>query len=382
MARLATCIPLSGGSPEDYLSVAKSIGADLTIAGPEAPLVAGVADLFHQHSLHLFGPSRAAARLEGSKIFAKRVMSAARIPTARYVEADTVDQALEALPRFEYPIVIKADGLAAGKGVILAGDLHEARAAIELLTTQFGPRLILEEFLEGEEASFIVLCDGRHALPLAPAQDHKRVFDGDQGPNTGGMGSYSDDRILDPNQIQEVMDLIIHPLLDYLASSGTPFLGFLYAGLMLTSAGPKVLEFNVRLGDPEAQSLLHRLRGGLLEAVTAAVRGSMQGYSLDWDSRPSVCVVLAAEGYPSAVRSGDTIEGIAAAEATGATVFHAGTRLVDARLVTAGGRVLGVTHTGGDLAAAIQNTYRAVSCIHFPGMHFRKDIGKKGLRRW
>ncbi|MBL8233041.1 MAG: phosphoribosylamine--glycine ligase [Bryobacterales bacterium] len=382
IARHATCLPAGASRPEDFLAAAKSIGADLTIAGPEAPLVAGVADLFHQHGLLFFGPTAAAARLEGSKLFAKQVMSAAAIPTARYEEAYSVEQARDALSRFEYPLVLKADGLAAGKGVIIARNPQEAGEALNSLTATLGTRLVIEEFLEGEEASFIVIADGKNALALDASQDHKTIFDGDQGPNTGGMGAYSDGRILTADQTAIVMDTVIQPTLDYMASAGTPFSGFLYAGIMMTTAGPQVLEYNVRLGDPETQSLLHRLRGGFSDALVAAARGDLAGHSLDWSADPSVCVVLAAQGYPGTVRTADPIHGISDAESLGATVFHAGTRLEGSTLVTAGGRVLGVTASGNDLATAITTTYRAVERIRFDGMQYRKDIGKKGLKRW
>lgn len=382
IAHGAACLDPGGSSPQHYLAVAQALQPDLTIVGPEAPLVAGVADLFRQHKLPIFGPTAAAAQLEGSKVFAKRVMVNAGIPTAQYEEVHSLEQARAALQRFTFPVVLKADGLAAGKGVIIANTPEEADSALISLTTTLGGHLVIEEFLQGEEASFIVIADGKRAIPLDASQDHKTIFDHDTGPNTGGMGAYCDGRVLTPDATESIMCSVIQPALDYMAAQGTPFTGFLYAGLMLTADGTKVLEFNVRLGDPETQSLLHRVEGGFAEALSAAAKGDLSGQTLQWNPKPSVCVVLAAHGYPGHVRVGDAITGIDAAESTGATVFQAGTRVQDGVLQTAGGRVLGVTASGNDLASAITNTYRAVDCIRFDGMQYRKDIGKKGLKRW
>jgi phosphoribosylamine--glycine ligase len=382
IANHATCLDPGGTSPAHYLTVAKSIQPDLTIVGPEAPLVAGVTDLFQQYGLRVFGPTAEAAKLEGSKLFAKRVMVEAKIPTAQYQEVHSLDDARRALSRFTFPVVLKADGLAAGKGVVIAETPVQAEAALAHLTSTLGASLVIEEFLRGEEASFIVITDGTRAIPLDASQDHKTIFDNDTGPNTGGMGAYCDGRILSHAESTAIMASVIQPALDYMRHAGAPFTGFLYAGLMMTAHGPKVLEFNVRLGDPETQSLLHRIRGGFSASLYAAARGDISGHALDWSPNPSVCVVLAAAGYPGTVRTGDTIEGIPAAEDTGATVFQAGTRLTNGQLQTAGGRVLGVTASGNDLATAITNTYRAIDCIHFDGMQYRKDIGRKGLKRW
>lgn len=382
IAQIATCIPLSDGSPEEYLSAAESEDIDLTIVGPEAPLVAGTVDLFRSHGRKIFGPTQAAAQLEGSKAFAKEVMTQAGVPTARHVTATDAESYARALDEIGCPCAIKADGLAAGKGVILVQTRDEAEAAIATLTKSVGPRLVIEELLTGEEVSFIVLSDGTHVLPLDASQDHKRIFDDDQGPNTGGMGSYSDGRILTPQQTTQVLEAAVFPVIDYLHRTGTPFTGFLYAGLMMTAEGPKVLEYNVRLGDPETQSLLHRIKGGFANALNAAASGDLSGTSLEWKGEPSVCVVLASAGYPEKARTGDTISGIAEAEASGAAVFHAGTRLNRKRLETGGGRVLGVTASGTNLPGAIANAYRATAAIHFEGMQYRKDIGRKGLKRW
>jgi phosphoribosylamine--glycine ligase len=354
----------------DYLGVAESLEPDLTVVGPEGPLVAGVVDQFRSAGRLIFGPTQENAQLEGSKIYAKEFMQRTGIPTARFLRTETESAAVEALKRFDLPVVIKADGLAAGKGVIIAHDHPQALDAIRTL----GPRLVIEEFLTGEEVSFIVVSDGRTAIPLEATQDHKTVGDGDTGPNTGGMGAYCDGRILSRSEIAVVMDTIISPVI-----AATGFTGFLYAGLMMTPAGPKVIEFNVRLGDPETQPLMLRLQSPLGETLAAAARSELGGATLEWKSAPSVCVVLAAAGYPGTPRTGDPIHGI---ETCGALVFHAGTRLGSAGLETAGGRVLGVTASAPDLESAIAKTYGAVERIQFNGMHYRHDIAKKGLKRW
>ncbi|MGH9664589.1 MAG: phosphoribosylamine--glycine ligase [Bryobacteraceae bacterium] len=354
----------------DYPALAESLGVDFTVVGPEAPLVDGVVDRFRARGLRIFGPNQEAARLEASKIHSKDFMQRAGIPTARYARAGTTQEAHEALADLGFPVVVKADGLAAGKGVVVAENRAQADAAI----AQLGPRLVLEEFLEGEEVSFIVLSDGRHVLPLEATQDHKRVGDGDTGPNTGGMGAYCDGRILTDAATRRILDTIIEPAV---AQSG--FTGFLYAGLMMTPDGPKVLEFNVRLGDPETQPLMHRLNSDFGAILDAAIAGELNRVQLAWHPDPSVCVILAASGYPGTSRSGDLIHGI---ERCGTTVFQAGTKRTQDGLRTAGGRVLGVTSSGPDLDSAIADTYAAVRKIHFAGAHYRNDIGAKGLKRW
>ena len=357
-------------STANYLEAAASVEPDLTVVGPEGPLVAGVVDQFRAAGRLIFGPIQDHAQLEGSKIYAKEFMQRVGIPTARFIRTESEAQAFEALKHFDYPVVIKADGLAGGKGVIIANDPSQADSAIRAL----GSRLVIEEFLTGEEVSFIVLSDGRTAIPLEATQDHKTVSDGDTGPNTGGMGAYCDGRILSRGEIDTVMDRIITPVI-----AATGFTGFLYAGLMMTAAGPKVIEFNVRLGDPETQPLMLRLKSPLGETLAQAARGELSGSTLEWHEDPSVCVVLAAAGYPGPPRTGDLIRGI---EDSGTLVFQAGTRAGPAGLETAGGRVLGITASGPDLASAIAATYAAVERIHFDGMHYRRDIGQKGLRRW
>jgi phosphoribosylamine--glycine ligase len=387
IARIGKCIAADSGNPAELLRLAESLQADLTVVGPEAPLVAGIVDAFRAAGRAIIGPSAAAAQLEGSKIFAKQFLNRTGIPTAAFIPVDNEADALASLDRFGFPVVLKADGLAAGKGVIVAQGRAEAESAIRGLLSgelvgKAGARLVIEEFLTGEEVSFIVLSDGRTAIPLEPTQDHKAVGDGDTGPNTGGMGAYCDSRILTAEERHVILDRVIAPAIDGMRAGGHPFTGFLYAGLMMTANGPKVLEFNVRLGDPECQPLMHRMNCDLAEVLMASAKGDLTGAHLAWRDEPSVCVVLAAFGYPGKVRTGDRIDGMEDAEALGATVFQAGTQLGPEGLVTAGGRVLGVTHSGPDLAAAIERAYAAAGRIRFDGMHYRKDIGQKGLKRW
>lgn len=364
VARLGKCITLAQ---------AEEMRPDLTVVGPEAPLVEGIVDRWRARGQRIVGPTQTASQLEGSKVFAKHFFVQSSIPTAGFVTAETPEEARKAINRFGFPVVLKADGLAAGKGVIIAHDRGEAEAALSTLKG----RLVVEEFLTGEEVSFIALCDGRDAVPLAPTQDHKAVFDADRGPNTGGMGAYCDSRILTAEQEKEILDRVIRPTVER-----TRFTGFLYAGLMMTEAGPKVLEFNVRLGDPETQPLMHRMASDFVPALMAAADGELAKTRLEWKPEPSVCVVLTSGGYPGAYKTGEAIGGIEEAEAAGATVFHAGTRIGANGLETAGGRVLGVTSSGTDLAAAIHRTYEAVRKVRFAGMHYRKDIGRKGLGRY
>jgi phosphoribosylamine--glycine ligase len=306
-------------------------------------------------------------------------MIRAGIPTARYRTVTSVEDARRALDEFGFPVVLKADGLAAGKGVVIAGDRAQAEEALPAL---LGSRLVVEEFLRGEEVSFICICDGTRAVPLQATQDHKAIFDGDKGPNTGGMGAYRDDRILTPEQSAEVMRTVVEPTLATMAAEGRPFSGFLYAGLMMTAAGVRVLEYNARLGDPETQPLMHGIASDFAQALLASARGDLRDAPpIEWNGGSSVCVVLAAHGYPGNVRTGDSIVGIEAAEALGATVFHAGTRLGSQGLETAGGRVLGVTASAADLQSAIASAYAAADRIRFDGMQRRSDIGAKGLLR-
>ncbi len=380
IARVAECLSPGGSTPDHYLRLATEIGADLTVVGPEAPLVAGVVDAFRARGLRIVGPTRAAAQLEGSKVFAKQFMARAGIPTARSVTVDNIEDARKQLGAFGYPVVLKADGLAAGKGVIIAQSKDEAEQAVGgllsgALVGTAGNRVVIEEFLTGEEVSFISLCDGKNAVALLPTQDHKAVFDGDRGPNTGGMGAYCDSRILDEPMTRRIMDTIVRPTVDCMAAEGAPFTGFLYAGLMMTAGGPKVLEFNVRLGDPETQPIMLRMQGDFAAVLAGEAAPA-------WTADPSVCVVLAAAGYPGKPRVGDVISGIEEAEAAGATVFQAGTRMGASGLETSGGRVLGITAPGATLQQAIAKAYAAAGHVHFEGAHYRTDIGAKGLRRW
>ena len=367
IATVANCLART-----DYLALARELTVDLAVVGPEVPLVAGVVDEFRAAGIPIVGPTAECARLEGSKLYSKRFMERIGIPTARFVTATNQHQAQDAFRLFNYPLVLKTDGLAAGKGVIIAQDLAEAREA----AAQLNYPLVIEEFLIGQEVSFIVLSDGKTAVPFEPSQDHKTAFDGDTGPNTGGMGAYSDSKILDVDQRDEVMKLVIEP-----AIAATGFTGFLYAGLMMTATGPKVLEFNVRLGDPETQPLMMRMTSDFGIALYAAATGTLQPQHFQWDPRPATCVVLASRGYPGAFPTDLPISGLS--KVHDATVFHAGTKRTQlSELVTSGGRVLGVTALGDDLRSSIDTVYAAIEKIHFSGMHYRKDIGAKGLRRY
>ncbi len=385
MAAVAECVPLESQTPERFLEVANLINADLTIVGPEAPLVAGIVDLFEAHGRKVFGPRREAAQLEGSKAFSKEFMARHGIPTARFQIFDSLAEARAALVRFDLPVVLKADGLAAGKGVVIAKTRAEAEAALEGLFSgdlvgAAGSRVIIEDFWRGEEVSFIAICDQDKALTLPPSQDHKAIFENDEGPNTGGMGAYSDDRILTEAEKTWILENVIIRTLEGMAAEGIPFRGFLYAGLMMTAGGPKVLEYNVRLGDPETQALLDRIESGFAETILAATERRLETAQLKIRPGASVCVVLAAQGYPGKVRSGDVIHGLDQVE--GATVFHAGTRREGDQIVTAGGRVLGVTAQGDSLRPALERVYRGLQPIQFDGMQYRRDIGQKGLKRY
>lgn len=353
----------------DYVQLAEEVGADLTVVGPEVPLVAGVVDQFRARNMAIVGPTAQNAALEGSKIHSKRFMAKLGIPTAQF---QTVSHSGEINYGFRYPVVLKTDGLAAGKGVIIAQNRAEFDAALGTLPFP----MVIEEFLEGDEVSFIVLCDGKRAVPLEPSQDHKRIFDGDQGPNTGGMGACSDSRILSEADQDRILDTIIAPIVHE-----TGYTGFLYAGLMMTAAGPSVLEFNVRLGDPETQPLMMRLESDWGEVLMAAAHGCLKMDRLEWSPEPTTCVVIASAGYPGPYHTGEAITGLNAIP-DGAVAFHAGTKNVNGNVVTGGGRVLGVTAKGADLKASIDAAYAAVEKIHFAGMHYRKDIGARGLQRY
>ena len=362
---------------DELVAFARKESIHLTVVGPEAPLAAGVVDAFRAAGLRICGPTRAAAQLEASKDFAKQFMVRHGIPTARHATFEDAAQAKAYVAKAGAPIVVKADGLAAGKGVVVAQSVAEAHEAIDRL----GGRLVIEECLQGEEASFIVIADGVRALALATSQDHKRLRDGDEGPNTGGMGAYSPAPVVTPKVHARVMREIIQPAIAGMAQDGMPYTGFLYAGLMVDAAGnPKTLEFNCRLGDPEAQPILMRLKSDLLELLDAAVNGGLAAAEADWDRRPALGVVLAAHGYPEEPRTGDRIAGLPAA-APDCRVFHAGTRAEGKDVLTSGGRVLCVTALGDNLRAARSRAYEAVERIRFEGMQYRKDIGHRALKR-
>ncbi|HKV96237.1 MAG TPA: phosphoribosylamine--glycine ligase [Gammaproteobacteria bacterium] len=362
-------------------------GIALTVVGPEPPLVAGIVDVFVQAGLPCFGPTQAAAQLEGSKAFAKDFLARHNIPTAGYRTFTAVETALKHLHEHGAPVVIKADGLAAGKGVIVAQTLAEAEHAVRdmLAGNAFGAaghRVVIEDFLQGEEASFIVMADGEHVLALATSQDYKRVGDGDTGPNTGGMGAYSPAPVITPYLHARILKDIIQPTIHGMAAAGTPYTGFLYAGLMISPDGqPRVIEFNCRSGDPETQPILLRLKSDLVELCEAALAARLDKITAEWDARPALGVVLAAEGYPGEYRKGDSIAGLPSSPMDHIKVFHAGTAEQDGRVVTSGGRVLCVTTVDDTLTAARQRTYQVAEGIHWPGRFFRRDIGYRALQR-
>jgi phosphoribosylamine--glycine ligase len=373
------------GIPE-LAAFARKEKIHLTVVGPEAPLAAGVVDAFKEAGLRIFGPSRAAAQLEASKDFAKSFMERHGIPTAQYRTFDDAAQAKAYVGQRGAPIVVKADGLAAGKGVVVAASVAEAHAAIDQMLGEkrlgdAGSRLVIEDFLDGEEASFIVMCDGAHVLALATSQDHKRLRDGDAGPNTGGMGAYSPAPIVTPKIHARVMREIIQPAVEGMAKDGTPYVGFLYAGLMIDKGGnPKTLEFNCRLGDPETQPIILRLKSDLLELVEHALDGKLDQVEAQWDRRAALGVVIAAAGYPEEPRKGDPISGLPKA-ADDCRVFHAGTRLEGKTVLTNGGRVLCVTALGDSVKMARTRAYEALKSIRFDGMQYRKDIAHRALKK-
>lgn len=388
IAQTATCLPLPLEPPfEALLDFVVAERIDLTVVGPEAPLVQGIVDAFEARGLAIHGPNAATARLEGSKAFAKERMRRYGIPTAASRVFDDPESAIAYLPEVGVPLVVKADGLAAGKGTVVCATFDEAIFALNAMMKQrrfgdAGRRVLVEECLFGEEASFIVLCDGQTALPLASSQDHKRLGEADQGPNTGGMGAYSPAPVVDEALAERLMGEVVSPLLKGMASEGTPYKGFLYVGVMVTATGPKVLEFNCRLGDPEAQVLLPRLVSDLVPALEASIAGTLDRVTLEWRPEACVCVVMASGGYPETYRAGYPIEGLDAAGARPDTiVFHAGTALVEGRVVTHGGRVLGVTALGKDLREAVRRAYEAVGDISFQDAYYRRDIGHRALAR-
>ena len=385
IAEVATCVPIAVDDVKGLARFAREHRIDLTVVGPELPLTLGLVDRFAQDGLRAFGPTAAAARLEGSKVFAKELLRQLRIPTAFFGAFADPDEATRFVDEVGAPVVVKADGLAAGKGVFICSTVREAHEAVEQLMRQrlfgdAGSRVVVEEFLQGEELSFMAISDGETVLPLEPSQDHKRVLDGDHGPNTGGMGAYSPVPLVTEALRAHVMRDIMEPLVLGLARQGIRYTGVLYAGLMVHEGHAKVLEFNVRFGDPEAQVLMLRLTSDLAALMDAACEGSLADETVTWDPRAAACVVLAAEGYPGTVERGRPIAGLAELGGwTGGVVFHAATRRDNGRVVTDGGRVLGVTARGHSVADAVAEAYAAVARIAWPGMHYRHDIGHRAV---
>jgi phosphoribosylamine--glycine ligase len=387
IAQIAECLPGDVGRVAELADLATRLGADLTVVGPEQPLVLGVADEFARRNLRLIGPRRQAAQLEGSKIFAKQFLARHGIPTgAVYGVCESAAEAYKVAGAVSGPVVLKADGLCAGKGVLVTASQDEARAFIgrameEREFGEGGARLLVEEALTGRELSYIVLYDGKRFIPMVPTRDHKRVFDADQGPNTGGMGAYSSDGIIPPELEERILQTIVRPTLRGLAQDSQPYQGFLYFGLMLTPSGPKVLEFNCRMGDPETQAIIARMDFDLAEALAATAEGRLDRLAIAWKPGASICVVMASGGYPGAYKTGMEIKGLEEAAAVpGAVVFHAGTKRESITYYTCSGRVLGVAATGPSLEAARDAAYRAVSNIQFAGAHYRTDIGASSER--
>ena len=383
----AVCVQLRPSDIDGLISYVKKEGIDLTVVGPEAPLAEGIADRFRAEGLAVFGPSKAAAKIEASKVFTKNLLTNAGIPTGSYRVFTEPGPALDFIKaEVGVPVVLKADGLAAGKGVITAHTLEEARDAIDLILCKkafgdAGNRLIVEEFISGEEASFMAITDGKTVLPLATSQDHKPIFDNDKGPNTGGMGAYSPAPVIDRALFDNIMETIMIPTVKALSREGRPYQGVLYGGLMIKDNCPKVLEFNCRFGDPEAQPILMRLQTDLMEIIEATIEGKLDRLKLEWDPRPAVCVVLASKGYPGRYETGKVIHGLEeVSEMKDVMVFHAGTAKDGDRFVTSGGRVLGVTALGETIPEAIGHAYKAAEKISWTGMYYRKDIGQKALR--
>jgi phosphoribosylamine--glycine ligase len=387
ISKIAECVPIKVDDIKGLtdFAIKKKIG--LTIVGPEAPLVLGLVDAFQRNNLRVFGPSKRAAQMEGSKAYAKTFMQKYNIPTANYGSFTDAGEAKDFVKSHGLPVVVKADGLAAGKGVLICKNEADANAAIDSMLKrgefgEAGKRIVVEEFLGGEEASFICISDGKNVLPLASSQDHKAVYDHDQGPNTGGMGAYSPAPVVTAELHDRVMSEIIRPTIAGLASEGRPYVGFLYAGLMVSNGIPRVLEFNVRLGDPETQPLLMRMRNDLVDLIDAAIDEKLNDFQARWDDAVSVCVVMASRGYPGHYEKGLVIKGLdKAEEISGTVIFHAGTASKNGKIVTDGGRVLGVTALGRNYNEAVDRAYQAAGKISWEGVHYRKDIGWRALSR-
>jgi phosphoribosylamine--glycine ligase len=384
---LAINVPIDAEDVDGLLGFAVENEIGLTVVGPEAALVLGIVDRFKEKGLRVFGPSKEAAQLEGSKVYSKEAMTRFGVPTAAYGEFTDPDAAKAYIHEQGAPIVVKADGLAAGKGVIVAETVQEACVAVDQIMVQrhfgdSGDVVVVEECLVGEEASFLAFCDGKNVLPMASSQDHKPIFDGDKGPNTGGMGAYSPAPVVTEAIFDDAMQNVMRPMVEGMAAEGNPYVGILYAGLMIDKGQIKVLEFNCRFGDPECQPIVMRMKGDLVDVLEAGIDGKLDQVTLEWDNRATVCVVMASAGYPAEYPKGIEIKGLDdAAKLDDVMVFHAGTKMDGANVVTSGGRVLGVTALGDDVATAIDTAYKAVNYIQWPNVQFRTDIGKKALDR-
>ena len=383
----ATLVPIKANDLNGLLNFASGEKIDLTVVGPEEPLTKGIVDLFESKRLAIFGASQKAAELEGSKAFAKEMMRKYRVPTSSYEVFDVPNNAKDYIRRQGAPIVVKADGLAAGKGVILCKTVEEALKSVDQIMEQkifgeAGNRIVVEEYLVGEEASYLAFTDGKAILPMASSQDHKQVFDADQGPNTGGMGAYSPAPVVTEEVHEKIIEKILRPIIQGMGEEGRPYKGVLYAGLMIHEGHPKVLEFNARFGDPETQPVLMRMKGDIIPILQACIEGNLSRYKIEWDSRAAVCVVMASKGYPGDYEKGKRISGLKeVSQMEDIFVFHAGTALRDGQMSTNGGRVLGVTGLGKDIPRAIERSYEAVQKISWEGVHYRKDIGQKALCR-
>jgi len=387
ISQVARCVPVDLKDVDAVVRLAEEERPDLTIVGPELPLSLGVVDAFREHGFRVFGPTREAAQLESSKAFAKQFMKRYQIPTANYAVCTSVKEVEASLKHFHPPIVVKADGLAAGKGVIICPTRHFAVESAQglfsgALLGSTEKQIVIEEFLEGEELSFLCLSDGKHVTPLVPAQDHKRIGEGDTGPNTGGMGVYSTSQMLEPTMTDWILHHIAEPTVRGMAEENTPFTGVLYCGLMMTAKGPQVLEYNARFGDPETQAILVRLESDLVDALEAAIDGRLSETALRWASGASACVIASSSGYPGSYKTGLPISGLgAAAQIPGVEVFHSGTAEDGGQIVTSGGRVLGVTAAGDSLEQALGRAYDAMAQIKFDGIYYRRDIGHRALRK-
>ena len=387
IAQLADPVPIAPDEIHELADFAADVGIDLTVVGPELPLTLGIVDEFSRRDLAIFGPRKQAAELEGSKVFAKEFMRRHSIPTARFEVAHTLEEAREAAERFGFPLVLKADGLAAGKGVLIPGGPEELDDALRTLFDErrFGSaadRVVIEECLVGEEVSFLALCDGERMLPMATCKDYKRLGDDDTGPNTGGMGAHSPSGVLRPGAVAGILERVMQPVVDGMAAENRPFTGVLYAGLMMTADGPKVLEFNVRLGDPEAQPILMRLEDDLLQVLASGAQGRFDRARLQFRKATAACIVLASDGYPEKPTKGERIAGVEAAERhEGVVIFHAATKTVDGHLVAAGGRVLDVCASGPNLREALKRAYRAAGVVQWPSKIARRDIGRRIVER-